>query len=372
MGSPPTSFQNPWPSFDVSRITPIKVFKTRFARDKPPFVPVPADRQGIPKVLTPDFTATSPGHLKVTWLGHASFLVQCPASSGTRGINILLDPVFSERTSPVSFLGPKRYTPPPCSISELCDTVLVDAVCISHNHYDHADIATLKHVYERRGKEAVFLVGLGNSRWLVSNGIDESCVKELDWWDQLELSQNEKPPSNGPDQTQEQATHKTSSIRITCCPSQHASARSPFDRCCDLWCSFAISLPLEGPKASSIAASHEKTGTAKASKSLFFAGDTGYRALPTSSPSPSELAALPVCPAFTQIGDHLGPFDLSLLPIGLCTPRDFMSSVHCNAADSLCVHKDIKSKKSVGMHWGTVRGGLSAQYEDVRMPGREW
>jgi L-ascorbate metabolism protein UlaG (beta-lactamase superfamily) len=105
---------------------------------------------------------------------------------------------------------------------------------------------------------------------------------------------------------------------------------------------------------------------------VYFAGDTGYRTVTQQGLSRDEEAKLPHCPAFVEIGDRLGPFDLALLPIGLCQPRHFMSGVHCDPYDSICVHRDIKSKKSIGMHWGTVRGGISQDYEDVRDPPKWW
>ncbi|KAJ7723300.1 hypothetical protein DFH07DRAFT_856078 [Mycena maculata] len=108
------------------------------------------------------------------------------------------------------------------------------------------------------------------------------------------------------------------------------------------------------------------------SKRLSFAGDTGYRTVRSETPSPAELAALPACPAFAEIGALYGPFALALLPIGCFLPRASMSTVHCAPEDSVCIHRDIRSKHSIGMHYGTVRGGLSEQYEDVREPPRRW
>jgi N-acyl-phosphatidylethanolamine-hydrolysing phospholipase D len=92
----------------------------------------------------------------------------------------------------------------------------------------------------------------------------------------------------------------------------------------------------------------------------------------TESDIGTDLSTLPFCPAFSEIGKIFGPFDLALLPIGCCTPRAFMSSVHCTPEDSICIHKDIRSKKSIGMHYGTVRGGISGHFEDVRDPPKWW
>ena len=115
----------------------------------------------------------------------------------------------------------------------------------------------------------------------------------------------------------------------------------------------------------------EDPKTDRPGRKLYFAGDTGYRAVPRDIALENEKD-FPCCPAFKDIGDLYGPFDLALLPIGLMTPRFLMSSVHCSPEDSVHVHKDIRSKRSIGMHYGTVRGGISAQYEDVRDPPRRW
>ena len=336
----PTSFKNPWPSFDQSHGGPLALLKCRFAYDRPPFVPVPDDRSELVPVRKPDFTPPTSG-FKATWLGHAGFVMQCAPVGGERGINILCDPVFSERTSPVQFFGPKRYTPSPCTLDELADAIPVDLILISHNHYDHADAATLQHFHHKRGKEIRFVAALGNSRWLKGLGIHHEQIQEVDWWDAMNISLNDGKQA-------EEAT-----LRITCTPTQHFSARGPFDRNQDLWCSYALE-------------------DVTSRKKIFFAGDTAYRSIPHNDLSEEEEAKYPQCPAFKQIGDLLGPFDLALLPIGLCEPRSFMSAVHCNQRDSIHVHKDVRSRRSVGMHWGTVRGGLSSQYEDVRDPPRKW
>ena len=336
IGNPPTGFQNPWPSAGGGQQSLFEVLKTRFGRDRPAFVPVPDRAELVPDQKI-DFENPHPG-FKVTWIGHASFLLQASKPEGAaRGINILCDPVFSERTSPVTWAGPKRYTPTPCTIHEILDAVEIDIVVISHNHYDHADSATLKAVYAHRQHNVHFLAGLHSARWLVGMGIDRSCVTELDWWDPVEMQ-----------------VEGFGGLRITCTPSQHFSSRSIFDRNHDLWCSYAIEeMHGQGTK-------------------VYFAGDTGYRAMPSPNLSREEEDAQPACPTFKQVGDLLGPFDLALLPIGLCEPRVFMSKVHANSWDSIKIHNDVKSKKSVGMHWGTVRGGLSQYYEDVRTPPKHW
>ena len=236
-----------------------------------------------------------------------------------------------------------RYTPTPCALQEIPE---VDLVLLSHNHYDHTDADTLREVHRMRQGNVRFLCALGNAAFLHGLGIGSEQVVELDWWDSRTLD----VPGVG-------------TVRLTCTPSQHFSGRSIFDAGCTLWCSWVVEeleaqSPTENPKTEG--------------KKVFFAGDTGYRAVPYDHPPGKSEDSLPHCPAFAEIGQRFGPFDLALLPIGLYSPRQFMSSVHCNPEDSVCIHQDIKSKKSIGIHWGTVRGGISGQYEDVREPPRRW
>jgi N-acyl-phosphatidylethanolamine-hydrolysing phospholipase D len=316
----------------------MNLLKAKFGRDRPKFVPVPGRKELVP-VRKPTWGTEQRG-LKVTWLGHASFLIETTrVGDASRGVCILCDPVFSERTSPVQFLGPKRYTPTPCSLEELPD---VDVVIISHNHYDHLDHATIMHLYRQRKDQIHFFCALGNASWFHGCGVGAKQVTELDWWDSVNVS-----------------IDGVGALELTCTPSQHFSGRSLWDRGKTLWCSWSL---------------REVNGTdeMRTAHKVYFAGDTGYRTVTQPGLSHDEEAKFPHCPAFAEIGDRLGPFDLALLPIGLCQPRHFISGVHCDPYDSICVHKDVKSKKSIGMHWGTVRGGISQEYEDVRDPPKWW
>lgn len=244
--------------------------------------------------------------------------------------------------SPVSFLGPKRFRPPPCGLEEVPE---VDVVAISHNHYDHLDLGTVKKLYfELGGKERGlhFLCGLGTKEWFTGIGVKESDVSELDWWEGVEVR---LPGQEG-------------GVKVTCTPSQHFCGRSPFDMGKALWCSWVF---------------EELKDDNEMGKKLYFAGDTGYRTVTEDDEKEGKKEDdLPVCPAFKEIGEKLGPFDLALLPIGCYTPRTFMSAVHCAPEDTVEVHKAVRSMKSVGMHYGVVRGGLSQYYEDVLEPPRRW
>lgn len=303
-------------------------------------MPVPLDRKGLVSVKKPDWGASSPSKLKATWLGHASFLVETSSANG-RGVRILFDPVFSERTSPVQWFGPKRYSPTPCKVDELPE---VDIIAISHNHYDHLDSWTIKEVWkasEARDRTPLIACALGNKAFFINllPSLAQEDVIELDWWDRVQVSVKD-----------------IGDVELTCTPAQHTSARSFNDKDHALWCSWTL----------------RELNTPETPKTLFFAGDTGYRHVNQPKPTAEEEDSMSHCPAFKAIGNIYAPFDLALLPIGLYSPRDFMSSVHCAPEDSVCIHEDIKSKKSIGMHYGTVRGGISALYEDVLEPPLRW
>ena len=316
------------------------MLQTRFGPNRN-FVPIPETRDELVKVRTPDWGRGQAGWekgLKATWLGHAGFVVEMAVAKQEasqpekRGLRILFDAVFSERTSPVSWYGPKRYTPTPCDISELPD---IDLVVISHDHYDHLDIATIRNVYQRQkaaGKEIHFFAGLNNKQWFLDAGlgIQDDEVTECDWWDEHSVT-----------------IEGLGAVKLACTPTQHFSGRTAFGAGKTLWCSWVV---------------EDCSPSSTPQKRLFFAGDTAYKAAAAESP----------CPAFADIGRLYGPFDLAMLPIGLYSPPEFMSTVHCEPKDSLNIHKEVKSRWSVGMHWGTFRGGLSQHYEDVREPPRKW
>jgi len=156
----------------------------------------------------------------VTWIGHATVLVQLD------GVNLLTDPHWGRRASPLSFAGPKRLQPPGLAFEDLPP---IDLVLLSHDHFDHLDLGTVKRLAAER--DPVFVVPLGLKRWLADEGIPR--VIELDWWQELE--------------------HR--GLRIVCTPAQHFSQRTPWDSNTRLWASWAV-----------LGASHR----------LYFSGDTGY------------------------------------------------------------------------------------------------
>ncbi|EOA88860.1 uncharacterized protein SETTUDRAFT_160036 [Exserohilum turcica Et28A] len=318
VGSPPTSFKNPWPSYQKNGIG--TAVRTRFTTPKK-FVPIPEDRTGLVQVRKPDFSSATQG-FKVTWIGHASFLIETTTTtSGGRGMRILLDPVWSQRVGPYGMVGPRRFTPPPCTIDEL---PAIDAVCISHDHYDHLDSDTLSKLNAKQHGDLRFFCGLGVKAVLtgLGIGIQADQVSELDWWDGVALS-----------------TPDAGSVHLICTPAQHQSGRAPWNFDSTLWCSWVVQEPLP------------------AGKKLFFAGDTGYCSVTSDDHYSHHDAPHAPCPAFKDIGCIYGPFDLALVPIGCFKPRSVL---------------DVRSKKSLGMHYGTFRGAYSANYEPVTEPTERW
>ncbi len=219
--------------------------------------------------------------LAMTYINHDTFLIQTPTH------NILTDPILSKRASPLSFAGPHRVRPPAMHYKDL---PTIHAVLVSHNHYDHMDLETLKtldHLFH-----PIFIVPLRNAHFLHSKKIKH--VIELDWWGNFALD----------------------TLQVTLTPAQHWSARGLRDRNHSLWGSFWIH---------------------NSSHSLYHAGDTGYGT------------------HFKEIHKRLGSPSVSLLPIGAYEPRWFMQDQHMNPEDAVRAHLDLKSKLSLGMHYGTFQ-----------------
>ena len=246
---------------------------------------------------------------------------------------MLFDPVFTDRCSPFSWLGPKRYTEMPCQIN---DIPIVDAVCISHSHYDHLSYPTIKAIAEKH-KRAHFFVPLGNQSWFEKCGVKN--VTEMDWWEEKSITLSSKNTASAVKDDTSSSEQLSDDITATigCLPCQHTSGRTPFDRASTLWSSWSIF---------------------SGGKKLWFAGDTGYRTVPNELPASEfdygeKYSHLPHCPGFAQIGQLRGPFDLGLIPIGAYLPRWIMSPMHANPYDSVNIFKDTKCQKALGMHWGT-------------------
>ena len=224
----------------------------------------------------------------------------------------------------------------------------MDAVVISHNHYDHMDHPTLKRI-QAQHPNAHYFVPLKNKKWFLESGFSQEQVTELDWWEERDMKlQAEKPEVGAKDGTSPPGSQNSIMARISCLPCQHQSARSAFDRCHTLWASWSV----------------ESGG-----KKVWFGGDTGYRAVPELPKDVDDYGpdhAYPHCPAFKDIGKFRGPFDLGLIPIGAYEPRVVMSSIHANPFDSVNIFKDTQCRRAMGIHWGT----WVLTEEDVMEPPR--
>jgi L-ascorbate metabolism protein UlaG (beta-lactamase superfamily) len=254
------------------------MIRWQLSGDRRPWPPQPPDPkpEGNPKALPP------PDCASVTFIGHSTFLIR------VAGLTILTDPVFSNRASPVSWAGPKRARPPGRAFADLPK---VDLLLISHNHYDHMDLPSLRKIRRRDNPQVV--TPLGNAVHLAKAGFRR--VQELDWW---------------------RSTVVAGDVRVTATPARHFSARTLRDRNHSLWSGFMLDIGLHH---------------------LFFAGDSGAGT------------------HWAEIGQRLGAPGLALLPIGAYEPRTIMAPVHMNPAEAVEAHRALAAGRSVGMHFGTFQ-----------------
>jgi L-ascorbate metabolism protein UlaG (beta-lactamase superfamily) len=267
-----------------------KIAKWFSSRQQGPWVEV-SDAQ--PGPAPPQQVAK--GEMRVTFVGHATVLLQLD------GINVLTDPIWAERASPVGFAGPKRVRPPGIRFDDLPP---IHAVVLSHNHYDHFNLHTLRRLHRRHRPR--FIVGLGNGALLARAGIEGAI--ELDWWQNVSV-----PGPHG-------------SVRVFAVPAQHFSSRGLCDRDANLWAGFVL------------------RGSAGAA---YFAGDTGMG------------------PHFEQIRKRFGDLRLAMLPIGAYKPRWFMKDVHVSPAEAVAAHRLLGATTSMAIHFGTFPLGDDGQHEAV-------
>jgi L-ascorbate metabolism protein UlaG (beta-lactamase superfamily) len=256
--------------------------------------------------------------LRVTFIGHATVLIQ------TQGLNLLIDPVFSERASPVSFAGPRRVNAPGLALDELPP---LDAILLTHNHYDHLDLASLSHLAKHR--PCPVLTPLGNDR-ILQNHDAAIQAQAFDWGATAALR-------NG--------------VAVHFEPCYHWSARGLGDRRMALWAAFVI----------------ETSGS-----KIYHIGDTGY--------FKGEI--------FRAMRVKHGPVRLAILPIGAYEPRWFMRDHHIDPEEAVAIFQDCGAAHALAHHWGTFqltheaideppkrlaialeRAGIPAEHFQVKRPG---
>ena len=286
------------------------------------FKGLPPAPEAPPPVVAPDlaFIASNTGaqaRPAATFIGHATVLVQVPTANGS--LNVLTDPVFGERASPVSFAGPKRFQPPGVALKDL---PRIDLVLISHNHYDHLDEDSVKALNAQAGGPPLFVVPLGIKPWLAERGVTN--VVELDWWDSVTLPATPSAQAlvqrNG---AGIDAGANSDAVQVFLTPAQHWSARGLGDRMKTLWGGFALLSP---------------------KLHVFYSGDTGYS---------KDFADIQARLAPRQADAQGGGFDLALLPVGAYEPRWFMKDQHVNPDESVRIHRELHARRSLGVHWGT-------------------
>lgn len=262
--------------------------------------------QGRPARPIPLATPLSPvdaADLAVTWYGHSSVLIEID------GFRILADPVWGERVSPSPTIGPARLHPVPVALSTLPP---IDAVIISHDHYDHLDLPTIDEL--TRDRDVPFCVPIGVGGHLRAWGVPEDRIIELDW-----------------DQSHTLTSDDGAELKVVCTEARHFSGRG-LTRNSTQWASWS----LVGRKANG--QGHR----------VFFGGDTGYTE------------------RFKLVGDHFGPFDLTLLPIGAYDP--LWPDVHTNPEEAVAIHQMIAKPGAplLPVHWATFNLAFHDWSEPVR------
>jgi len=296
---PEGGFRNPWALSQPHGIGDF--LKWMLSRHRPtasrgvPLPAVPVDRP----------SDVDDSGLAITWIGHSTFLIR------SRGVSVLTDPIWSDRASPIQLAGPRRHIPPALPFEALPH---IDSIFISHDHYDHLDDRTVRHLISTF-PDASWFAPLQVGEFLRKRGITN--VTELDWWEDAQRG----------------------IVSACCTPAQHFSGRFPWNRNATLWCGWVIRL---------------------GDYSVFFAGDTGLH------------------PEFSEIARRFGPFEAALLPIGAYEPRWFMQPVHMSPEDAVSAYLEIaraypaNSCIFIPSHWGTFRLTDEPLDEPPRLLRRAW
>jgi len=253
----------------------LDVFKWMFSRERTKWEKLETNEYG------PKPPALVNSGIRITFINHTTFLIQI------KGLNILTDPIWSDRASPFSWAGPKRMRNPGIRFEDLPH---IHAVFLSHNHYDHLDLPSLKNIVQKFNPR--IFTGLGVGEFLEKHDMD--FFVEMDWWQEFLISKD---------------------ATLTAVPAQHFSGRGMFDRDGTLWMGFVI-----------------KTDDGN----IYFAADTGYNEH-----------------TFKEIGERCAPIRVSIIPIGAYKPQWFMKPIHCSPEEAVRIHIDVRSRESIASHFGT-------------------
>ncbi len=246
--------------------------------------------------------------LRVTWFGHSSFLLEID------GVRILVDPVWEKRASPFKFMGPKRFFAPTLPLESMPD---LDAVLLSHDHYDHLGADTIGRLSRLNAAgSAKWITSAGVGRRLRKFGVGEKHIAELDWTQSTEVS----------------GAELAGGVRVTAWPARHFSGRTPWDRFTTLWSSFVI----EGPK-------HR----------VYFGGDSG------------------TWPGFEEIAAHYERFDLTMLEIGAFHP--LWANIHLGPEGAADAYRQMGGPEKAGalmpIHWGLFNLALHGWKQPIEELG---
>jgi N-acyl-phosphatidylethanolamine-hydrolysing phospholipase D len=269
-------------AFHIARRVFVQITRDLTTTEVPPTVPL-------------DLDAMARRPFAFAWLGHSAQLLR------VAGHWVMLDPFLSATAGPAAGVGPARLTPLPVPLDRL---PRIDAVLISHDHYDHLDLDTMRRLARQADGAPRFLVGLGLSAWFQEAvGVG---AEEHDWWQ----------------------TSDVGAARLTFLPAQHNSGRGLLDRNATLWGGWGVTLR---------------------DRRFYYAGDTAF-----------------VGDLFQSIRDRFGAPDVAALPIGAYTPVEVTRPYHTSPAEAAQAHRLLGARRSVGVHWGTVQLGDEDPFTPVR------
>jgi len=283
-------FVNAQPSASYTAADVWAMVKGQFFGDEVRVPPKPLPMQAVSADSLR--TAAPAPALRAFWIGHASVFIEID------GVRLLVDPIFSDYASPFD-IGPRRFQPPPIALDDL---PMIDAVLITHDHYDHLDMRTVRQL---SGRGTAFFVPLGVGAHLQAWGVPAAQIHDMEWWQERTLR----------------------GVRLVSTPSRHYSGRGLADKDATLWGSWTV-----------IGAKHR----------FFVSGDTGYS------------------DHFRTIGERFGPFDLSFIKIGAYGPGAPWLDIHMSAEDAVRAHVDLRARRMFPVHWGTFNLAFHAWDEPIQ------